>query len=40
MDIFHDNKYLGVMTDEKLKWSNQAKFFKRPVYTMQFVEEH
>ena len=29
IDIFRETKYLGVMIDEKFKWSNQAKFLQK-----------
>ena len=45
IDIFRETKYLGVMIDEKFKWSNQAKFLQKEMcqsigllkYVKQFV---
>ena len=47
IDIVHETKYLGVMIDEKLKWSNQIKFLQKKMsqvlvllkYIKQFVHE-
>ena len=45
IDIVHEMKYLGVMIDEKLNWSNQVKFLQKKMsqalvllkYVKQFV---
>ena len=47
IDIVHETKYPAVMLDEKLKWSNQAKFLQKKMsqtlgllkYATQFVHE-
>jgi len=47
IDIFHETKYLGVVLDEKLRWSNQARFLRKKMsqalgllkYTKQFVHD-